>query len=74
MSPAWFAFIRQVPAVTIVTVVPLVPEVVQTGTVSDVKATGWPPLAVAETVKVFVVPMVRLIISVKVIVWAVRML
>jgi hypothetical protein len=60
--------------VTIVTVVPLVPEVVQTGTVSDVNATASPPLAVAETVKVFITPIVRFTIEVKVMVWAVRML
>jgi hypothetical protein len=60
--------------VIIVTVVPLVPEVVQTGAVSEVNATASPLLAVPSTVKVFVVPIVRLTIEVKVMVWAVRML
>jgi hypothetical protein len=60
--------------VIIVTVVPLVPEVVQTGAVSEVNAIASPLLAVPTTVKVFVAPIVRLTIEVKVIVWAVRML
>ena len=67
MSPAWFAFIRQVPAVTIVTVVP---ETVQTELVagSPLNATVSPLLAVAVTVNVSGAAIVRLIICVKVIV------
>jgi hypothetical protein len=64
-SPAWFAFIRQVPAVTIETVVP---DTVQTELVSEVKATVRPRSVVAVTEKVFEAPRVRLIISLNVIV------
>ena len=68
MSPTWFAFMRQVPPVTIVTVDPFVPEVVQTGEVSEVNVTGSPLLEFADTTKVFVPPIVRAVTSVKVIV------
>ena len=70
-SPAWLAFMRQVPAVTIVTVVP---ETVQTALVSEVNATVSPRSEVAVTGNVFVPPMVRLAISVNVIVWVDLML
>jgi hypothetical protein len=70
-SPDWLALIRQVPPVTIVTVVP---ETVQTEAVSDVNATVSPRSEVPVTVKVFVPPIVRLGISETVMVCADRML
>jgi hypothetical protein len=57
-----------------VTVVPFVPEVVQTGVVSEVKLTDKPLLEVAATVNAFVPPIVRLVICVNVIAWVERML
>jgi hypothetical protein len=70
-SPAWLALIRQVPPVTIVTVVP---ETVHTEPVSEVNATVSPRSEVPVTVNVFVPPMVRLGISETVMVWVERML
>ena len=51
-SPAWSASIVQVPTVRRVTVVPLVPDTVQTSVVAEVKLTASPDgEAVAATVK-----------------------
>ena len=47
--PAWLAAIVQVPAATPVTVLP---AMVQMGSVSELKVTGKPELAVAVTVPV----------------------
>src|SRR4051812_10285360 len=48
--PAWSALIVQVPIATRVTLVPLVPPVVHTAPVVEVKLTASPEVAVALTV------------------------
>ena len=74
-SPAWFARMRQVPPVTIVTMLfESTFAVVQTGVVAEEKVTSSSLLAVAEMLKELVAPRFLLASGPKVIVCGIRTL